>query len=67
MKYIKCICGYTYNPEAEDAKYKMPDAQFIELVGNFKIRHGEITYTNLNEIKLYVCPWCGTVRYETEG
>jgi len=57
---MKCICGYEYNPNSEDAKYKISESKFIEIIGIFKIRKDGIA--NNREVKLYACPWCGTVR-----
>lgn len=68
---MKCVCGYyhmeDWEIEREDAVFQDElrknngSKEFIRLGGQFTIGND---HRDLREVKLYVCPECGTVHME---
>lgn len=68
---MKCAtCNYEYKDEyvnENGARFYKPiigDNEFIQINGNFTIKIEGDWYNAIQEIDLYACPKCGTVRIE---
>jgi hypothetical protein len=58
---MKCLCGYEYESLDEDTEENKP---FTRITGSTFKRRSSLGYGHEEEIYLYVCPKCSTVRMD---
>lgn len=62
---MKCVCGYEYEAVIDDDHFNTAvtkgDDPFIKIEGSF---HQTIEgyYTRIQQVKVYGCPKCGTLK-----
>lgn len=64
---MQCICGYEHETEFVDKELKTTkgDEPFIRIEGSvFRIRNETSYFSNYDDVSLYACPKCGTIKMQ---